>query len=500
MTSSQAMAVVQQQSSASSSSDSRSLDIFTEHNILVKKSRGDARPVQMLRHTPITTHLHYATLLSKQLVYDEVATMAYTSRAVSLVEIPATAVAFPFFVRCLDLPSDVHPLLFAVKVAKIVTEFANGLECRYTVSKSDSGIVELVFSNVIVTAAQAALIVGHLTAELAADDPPTRQHEYRWHDILSPRVFTCASALTRNAHLFVPVPETAVYKTCGLCNNRPAMRRECATCAQSGLVRDTPNERPPRRRPRLGSRRSPRRRRAQPASPQPVPRRRRHLIAIVDPPVTTRFDRDDDSPPSSEQLLLTSLTLAADEAPRQLTALRALDGTPFVPGASDGSQRPAGRLWGKKKAFTPVPDALLPIVQAIVRRYDRHWARQVVTHQSCRKLSKCWLISPRGLFAHYFPACQKVHESHYASLRISSAGVWAPCPVCKLEPQKKPITTAERLALELDNGGDSSTGVDMVGAEAVVTLEDRVAASAKHRIERMGKRTRSIYGYPKIGR
>ena len=172
-----------------------------------------------------------------------------------------------------------------------------------------------------------------------------------------------------------------------------------------------------------------------------------------------------------------------------------------MPGASDGSVRPAGRLWGgKKKAFTPVPDALLPIVQNIVRRYDRRWARQIVTSQSCRKLSKCWLISPRGLFAHYFPACKKIHESHYASLRISAAGSWAPCPVCKMEPQKKPITNTERLALELDGGNGVTAGIDMVGAEAIVTIEDRVAASAKHRIERTGKRTRSIFGFPKIGR
>lgn len=419
-----------------------------------KQRRADgAKPQLMLQLASTSLCIAFDTLAHKKEFYSLLCSTSHIGAGISAVEMPCAESVFPFYVRCTDLPRDVEPLLFGAKVSSIVAKHCGQHLCRHTISVTEGRTVELVFPDLLVGADQAAIVVMHLSAELPSDDPPNVQKEYRWHERLSPRCF----APTRTSHnLYLYVPNTAAFEVCSSCLNRS---RDCSACNSTGHVLSE--------------------------------ERTRRLLAIASPgQPAIRFDEH--RRPTCEELMLTSLTRALDEPVPDASPLQKVEGMPFVPGASSNDKKkPAGRLWGKKKAFTPVPDGIILILQGIVRRTHPMWSRQIVTTQSVRKLSRSWIISQRGMNVHFFPACRRVHEQVYASLRICPDGSYAPCPICGLTPQKKSITNRERTALFPD-GNYGARDLD-----EAISLEDRVIASVRARRDRGIKKKRSVFGFPK---
>lgn len=426
------------------------------------RGQGVRRPHVMLQKAAGSMCAAFDTRAAKLDFYKVLCQISHIDARISAIEIPTTEGAFPFFVRCSELPADIQPLQFGEKVATVVARQAGSSRTRHTVAATSGRTVELVFPDLLVTADQAATVVMHLSAELPADDPPALQKEYRWHDLLSPRCYA-APASGRGPAAYQYVPETAAFEVCGTCSNR--QRAGCETCGSTGHVFSE--------------------------------ERTRRLLAIVSASESTGGGTVTFGParrPTFEELMLTSVTRASDEPEPDTAELESVQGMPFVPGASSssGKSKPTGRLWGKNKAFTPVPDGIVLIFQGIIRRQHPMWSRQIVTKQGIRKLARSWLISQRGMNVHFFPACRSVHPQAYASLRVCSDGSYAPCPVCGITPQKQPLTNGERTALFPDANFTPATDFD-----DSITLEDRVITSARAKRDRAIKKKRSVFGFPK---
>lgn len=463
---------VQHQPSSSTASSSGShtartvvelLNTRRELNLQVLRGANDHRT----SHAQIRTeriqqpiNIHFESFQAKEVFYDLMASTPHLEERIEVKETPHLDAGFPFFVHCTDIPSDVPPLLFATRVRSIIGKAVPAGMCKtLTLEYTNSNKVEVIFPDVIVTAHQASKLVMLLITRLPAEDHPSIQTKYRWHDLLGPR---------RYASLELNVPGTACFEICSLCKNKQAPRKNCTGCSMTGFV---------------------------------LSKNGRTLLSFCPADgFEQRFDADHS--PTGADLILSSIGLAADEAAPVLTELDLPEGLPFTPGASDGRTLPEGRLYrrhGSQRGFTPLPEAHLATLTKIMRRHCPQWntGATFVTANSVKQMKKVYKVSPRGENDNWWSACQMRHEMHYSCFLVAVDGGYTQCPVCNVTSGKTPLMTHEQDLLFPNRSNSATAGFEAGGGGVMTTLEDRVSRAAMDRIQGNGKRLRSIHGYPK---
>lgn len=459
----------QPSSSAASSSGTQAartvvelLNTRRELNLQVMRGANDNRPphaqIRMERvQQPI--NIHFESREAKEVFYDLIASTSHLDERIEVRETPQLDSGFPFFIHCTDMPSDVPPLLFAARVRSIIGKaVAPGLCKTLTLEYTNSKTVEVIFPDVIVTAHQAFKLGMLLTTRLPAEDHPSMQTKYRWHDLLGPR---------RYASLELNIPGTASFEVCPFCKNKQAPRKNCTGCSMTGFV---------------------------------LANNGRTLLSFCPADgFEQRFGAD--RSPTGADLILSSIGLAADEAAPVLTELNLPEGLPFTPGASDGRTLPEGRYrrHGSQRGFTPLPDAHLATLIKIMRRHCPQWntGATFVTANSVKQMKKVYKVSPRGENQEWWTACQMLHKMHRSCLLVAVDGAYTQCPVCNVTSGKTPLMTHEQDLLFPNRSNSATSGFEAGGGGVMTTLEDRVSRAAMDRIQGNGKRLRSIHGYPK---
>lgn len=137
--------------------------------------------------------------------------------------------SFLFFVNA-QLPHDIDAIDLVPRIRRVVREFGFSAErCVVIQDTANAASNRYIWPDVRVNAHRAYVMRERIIAELASQDTDENTSSYRWADVFGGKVY--------EACLPGPcLPGSLRFITCAKCNNKAAVRRECAQCMLRGVT------------------------------------------------------------------------------------------------------------------------------------------------------------------------------------------------------------------------------------------------------------------------
>lgn len=137
--------------------------------------------------------------------------------------------SFQFFFNA-KLPPGTDATNLVPRIRGVIREFGfDARTCALLQDTQEPASNRYIWPDTCVTANRAYILRERIIAELASHDTAAQTTAYRWEDAIGGKMYeACLPG--------PPLPGSLKFVTCSKCNNKPAVRRECAQCMLRGVT------------------------------------------------------------------------------------------------------------------------------------------------------------------------------------------------------------------------------------------------------------------------